>query len=232
MFRINDFKAPVAVALLSCFNFAQAETATLSLTRLSGSVAQGTAIFRADLSSLTFGQIQSITLIDSDSKTGGSSGQYSGFDLDAIKLSSTFATTAALANTAPSLSVFDFTPAGTDFTPGTQRPPAAAKLNGTDATGLNVDPSFATLSVFDAIFFGTGSVTLGDGGSISFSLTAPVETAGLYLYLGEVSGSAGEGLAGKLVVTSVPEPTTIALLLGGLALLQTKRRYGVSKTAA
>ena len=40
---------------------------------------------------------------------------------------------------------------------------------------------------FDAIWFGAGSVTLGDGGRISFNLTSPTSTAGLYLYVGEVS---------------------------------------------
>ena len=210
------------VSLLSALSLSQAQAATesVSFVRLSGSVAEGTAIFRANLSDVSFTEMLSITLIDSNSKIGGSRGQYSGFDLDAIKLSSTFATTAAQASGAVGLTAFDFTTAGTRFTPGTQRPPVNTKLNGTDLSGQNVDPVFATLNAFDAVFFGTGSVTLGDGGSVSFDLTTPVSTTGLYLYIGEVSGDPGEGIDGTLLVSSaapIPEPETYALMLAGLA---------------
>lgn len=198
----------------------QAATVGVNFTRLSGSVAQGTAIFRADLTSIGFDDVLSITLIDSNSKIGGSNGQYSGFDLDAIKLSNVFATTAASASNAASINEFDFNPTGTIFNPGSQRAPQDSKLNGTNGTGLAVDPSFATLNVFDAIFFGTGSVTLGDGGSISFNLKNGVSTENLYLYLGEVSGSAGEALNGTLLVSDVATvPVPGALWLFGSAML-------------
>ncbi|MEM8494449.1 MAG: hypothetical protein AAF916_03695 [Planctomycetota bacterium] len=180
-------------------------TETIGLTRLTGLAGpsgSGTAIFRADLSTLAADQVFSIRLFDSGSGLGGSSGQYSGFDLDAIRISTTFATTAGQASLAPGLDVFDFSPAGTTLTPGTQRPPADPKLNGTDPTGLNVDPALATLGDFDGIFFGTGSVTLGDAGSIAFDLTSPVPTAGTYIYLGELSGDPGEEIAGVLEVVT------------------------------
>jgi hypothetical protein len=193
--------------VLGCFlgtsSITQAATVGVNFTRLSGSVAQGTAIFRADLALTGFEDILSITLIDSNSKTGGSKGQYSGFDLDAIKLSNVFATTASGANSAVSINEFDFNPTGTIFIPGSQRAPTNPKLNGTDASGLSVDPAFATLNSFDAIFFGTGSVTLGDGGSISFNLKNAVPNESLYLYIGEVSGSSGEALNGTLLVSDV-----------------------------
>lgn len=214
------FISSLALAAACCVPLAaQAETVEVGFTRLTGLAGvNGTAIFRADLSGLTLAEIQSITLIDSNSRTGGSPGQYSGFDLDAIKLSTAFATTASGASAATSLAAFDFSPAGTFLTPGTQRAPADAKLHGTDASGAAVDAAFATLGSFDAVWFGTGSVTLGDGGRISFNLSTPVSTAGLYLYIGEVSGDPGESIAGSLLVSSapVPEPSTYSLLLGGL----------------
>jgi hypothetical protein len=211
----------------------RADTAEVSFVRLSGSVAQGTAIFRADLSGVSFDEIYSITLIDSNSQTGGSPGQYSGFDLDAIKISTTLATTASEASAAVAMDVFDFNPTGTFLIPGTQRPPVDSKLNGTDETGLNVDPNWATLGAFDAIFFSTGSVTLGDGGRLSFNLTSPVSAEGLYIYLGEVSGSAGEGIAGSLIVSTlpVPEPATTALWAAGLACLYGIRRRHLAGAA-
>lgn len=208
----------------------QAATELASFVRLSGTVAQGTAVFRADLTGLSFGEILSITLIDSNSMSGGSRGQYSGFDLDAIKLSRTLATTAAQASSAVGLTVFDYAPTGTFLTPGSQRPPVNTKLNGTDPSGQNVDPVFATLDAFDAVFFGTGSVTLGDGGQVSFNLTSPVGTSELYLYIGEVSGDLGEGIAGTLFVSSapVPEPSSAALVMLGIAAM-VAHRYRVAK---
>lgn len=203
-----------------------ADTAEVSFVRLSGSVAQGTAVFRADLSELSFADFSSITLVDSNSMTGGSSGQYSGFDLDAIKVSSTFATTAAQASAAAGLNVFDFSPTATLFTPGTQRTPADIKLNGTDNSGLNVDNAWATLSAFDAIFFGTGSVTLGDGGRVAFNLISAAPTLDRYIYIGEVSGDAGENIAGSLLVSTspVPEPGVWAMFLAGLGTLSFRFR--------
>lgn len=201
----------------------QAKTVEISLTRLSGSTAEGTAVFRADLTSLDVESIRSITLLDSNSKVGGSAGQYSGFDLDAIKLSHSFVETATEVSSSPSVNEFNFDSSGTLFTPGSQRDPKDQKLNGTDDSGQIVDKDFATLDLFDGIFFGTGSVSLGDGGSITFNLNQDVSVNGLYLYIGEVSGSAGEGINGTLLISdtiiadpncSVPEPVKIGLDLG------------------
>ena len=223
------------VSTLSLFfgsiTITQAATVTLNLTRLNGSVAEGTAIFRGDLTSVGFEDLLSITLVDSNSQTGGSNGQYSGFDLDAIKLSNILANTAAEANSALSIDEFDFSPPGTSFNPGSQRPPEDPKLSGTDDSGFAVDPTFATLNSFDAIFFGTGSVTLGDGGSISFNLKNAVSTENLYLYLGEVSGSSGEALDGTLLVSDVPTiPIPATFWLFSSAIFSLARIFRKNKT--
>ena len=214
----------VALGLATLAPSVSADTVAVPFTRLtgfSGFANLSTAVFVADLSNLGFTEIDKITLFDSNSGVGGSPGAFSGFDMDAIKLSTTLATTAVQASAAAAIDAFDFTPAGTSFTPGTQRPPAAPKLFGTDATGLNVNPASATLNTLDARWFVSGFVSLGDGGSIAFNLKSPVSTAGgLYAYVGEVSGSAGEAISGGLVVSSpVPEPSTWALMLGGLGIL-------------
>jgi hypothetical protein len=154
---------------------------------------------------------------------GGSAGQFTGFDLDAIKLSNTDCATAACAQGAAGLSVFDFL-SGTSFTPGTQRPVADPKLFGTNAAGNAVDDAVASLGFFDgeattAIPGAFGFVSMGDNGVLTFDLTSAVSTAGLFLYIGEV-GDNGEVAASDIQVRdtrSVPEPGSIALM--GLALV-------------
>ena len=53
-----------------------------------------TAVFSANLNSLA-GSFAAIVIRDSGTIAGGSGGQFSGFDLDSIKLSSTDCATAA-----------------------------------------------------------------------------------------------------------------------------------------
>src|SRR5690242_11416390 len=79
-----------------------ASAVPVSLTLLSGSTGDNpavTAVFRADLSAIG-GLIQSISIVDDSGGIGGSPGQFSGFDLDAIKISQTFCTTATCAASA------------------------------------------------------------------------------------------------------------------------------------
>jgi hypothetical protein len=56
------------------------------LTGLTGGSPAETAVFKADLSSLGLGTILSITIRDNSGGLGGATGQFSGFDLDALKL--------------------------------------------------------------------------------------------------------------------------------------------------
>jgi hypothetical protein len=194
-----------------------------------GSPAQ-TVVFKSALSSIGLGSILSITISDNSAGIGGSPGQFSGFDLDAIKLSLSDCADAACAAAAPGLGVFDFI-TGVVFTPGTQRPVADAKLFGSGVTGNTLDDTVATLSLFDgdsSIVTPDGFISLGDGGSISFNLTAATSTEGLFLYIGEV-GNNGEVAASNIEVRSsrVSVPGTLALLGIGITgfVLRKHRRF-------
>jgi hypothetical protein len=216
-----------------------ASAASLTFTELTGFVGGSpaeTGIYRADLSTSGVGTLQSITIRDSNSRVGGAGSQFSGFDLDGIRLSNTFCATAACVNALPGLNVFDFT-SGLLFTPGTQRAPAAALLFGAGPGASTVDNSVATLGLFDAnsttLAGAFGFLSMGDGGELSFNLTSILSTAGLYLYIGEV-GNNGEVAAGSITISSnpvdprvVPIPGSLSLMLGALAfggLVLRKRR--------
>jgi hypothetical protein len=217
--------------LLAGASGAQAVPITLdALTGLTGGSPAQTGVYRADLSSAGIGDILSITIQDSNSGIGGSPSQFSGFDLDAVILSNTYCESAACAAGLVGLGVFDYSPAGTIFNPGTQRPPADPALFGTGAGGTQVDDLVATLGLFDgdsSTITPDGFLSMGDGGSLSFNLTSAVATAGLYLYLGEV-GDNGEVAAGQITISDrpvdVPEPGTLGLLLAGLGGLIFRRR--------
>jgi hypothetical protein len=213
------FKPLALIAALALSGAAQAASVTLSKLTGDVGVAGQTGVYKADLSSAGIGSLLSITISDNSAGLGGSPGQFSGFDLDAIKLSNTDCSTGVCAASAVGLSLFDFI-AGTIFTPGAQRTPADPKLFGTDATGTHVDNAVATLDLFDGDFPSpyAGFISLGDNGVISFNLASAVSTAGLFLYIGEV-GDNGEVAASGITVrnTTVPEPGSMALV--SLALL-------------
>jgi len=212
-----------------------AQAASVSLTKLSGLVgdpsAAATAVYKADLASAGLGSFAAIVINDVSGGFGGAVGQFTGFDLDAIKISTTDCATAACASAAAGMSLFDFV-GGTFFSPGTQRAPADPKLFGTGPTGSTLDDSVARLGAFDGVSSTVtpdGFISLGDNGSISFNLTSLTSTAGLFMYIGEV-GDNGE-VAGSnfdLRTTPVPEPETYALMLAGLGVMGflARRRKG------
>ena len=218
----HQLHAAAAVSLLSGLLASNAFAVNVTLTQLTGvtgGTLAATAVFRADLSSIGLASILSIQIADNSVGLGGSAGQFSGFDLDAIRLSTTNCATAACAAGLVGLSVFDFV-AGTTFSPGAQRLPADPRLFGTDASGLAVNNAVATLGSFDGestTVTPFGFLSLGDNGTINFNLTAAVSTAGLFLYIGEV-GNNGEVAASSIRVLDnrVPEPGSLAL--AGLAL--------------
>lgn len=209
--------ATVAMTLTSAYS-ATAGTLDLNFTKLQGLTGNDsgmTGVYRADLSNLGF-DISSIAISDSNG-TAGAPGQFSGFDLDAIKISNVLVNNATDVKNLSGLDVFDFTSFGTLFTPGTQRSPVdRGDLFG--VTGGIIDNSLATLENFDANptadANASGLVSLGDGGTVVFNLKNPISTTSpLYLYIGE-AGDNGEVVNGRITVSDkpreVPEPTSLA----------------------
>jgi hypothetical protein len=218
--RINA-KASLFLGITLLAGSAGAVPVTLTkLTGLTGDAgAAATAVYKADLSSSGLPAVQSVTILDNSAGLGGSPGQFTAFDLDAVVLSTTDCADAACAKTMPVLAVFNYG-AGI-FTPGTQRAPVDPKLFGTGPGGNTVDDLVARLGLFDG-FSSTvtpdGFLSMGDGGILSLNLTSGTSTSGLFLYIGEV-GDNGEVAASEIQIrdTLVPAPGTLALM--GLALL-------------
>ena len=173
-----------------------------------GVFSSNTDVFVADLSKVGF-DIQSIEISDSNSRQGGGSGVKSGFDLDAIKFSEVLLRADDLSKIndtsfSPSKDVFDFSPAGTILSLGTQRPgnQVGPDLNGTSNGFL--DNTKARLESFDSDSSATeGAISLGDGGRVGFNLAESVTASQtpLYLYVGE-GGESGENLEGLITVSN------------------------------
>ena len=228
--------------LVAPFEAVQAGTVSVTFTELTGITGgspAGTGVFRADLSALPLGQIASVTIQDNSGGLGGSPGQFSGFDLDAIVLSTTLITDATQVGSLVHTGTFNF--ATSVLTPGTQRAPADPALFGT--TGGQVDNAVATLNVFDgnsttAIPGAFGFVSLGDNGQLAINLTTALLTGGpLFLYIGEV-GNNGEVAASAISISDTPVATPLPAALplfasgaGVLGFLGWRRKRKVIATA-
>jgi len=212
--------------------------APLTLTKLTGvtgGTVANTAVFRADLSSAGLGTFQSITISDNSIGLGGAAGQFSGFDLDAILVSNQLCETAACVGGLTGLSIFNFSSAGTVFTPGGQRAPTDPKLFGTDASGTGIDNLIATLGLFDGestTASPDGFLSMGDNGVLSFNFASALSTSGLFLYFGEV-GDNGEALAGSITISGspvgIPEPSGLALVVAALVAAAAARRRRIGR---
>lgn len=238
MAKVYSIKHLSVVALLASIA-GHASAAPITLVKLTGVTgspsAAATAVYKSDLSVLP-ASFAAISITDASGMFGGAGGAFSGFDLDAIKLSTTDCSTAACAAAAPGLNLFDFS-TGIVFSPGTQRAPVDPKLFGTGPSGNTVDNAVATLGLFDGVAntaIADGFVSLGDNGSIAFNLTSVTSGAGLFLYLGEV-GDNGE-VAGSNIstlaapVSGVPEPAAWAMMMlgfGAVGMSMRRRKVGV-----
>ena len=187
-----------------------------------------TTVFKAALGGLGLTQIGSISITDSNSRTGGSSGVFSGFDLDFVflDLDGDYATTGDRVFG----SVFNLTTGTTrsPTTPGSDEPTATHPGPTIGSSAANtIDAAWATLNVRDGSFpaiFNTdnvsGYLTLGDGGSLVMGLAGPLSLTGSEaLFFGEVGTQAGEFISAAVTVSeeTIPEPATLALLGGALA---------------
>lgn len=184
--------------------------------------AQATRMFRADLTGLGLSEIGSVTLRDSNSGVGGSTGIYSGFDLDAVFLDVDGLLTTDDDRFFADSFLFN---AGTTRPGSFQGPSSSGGPTSGSSDATTVDESFATLNDIDGIFFSSGSLTFGDGGVLT-AIFSPKITIGssLFLFAGEVSGDPGETLTGLVDIsdttpTVVPLPAALPLLVGGLGVL-------------
>lgn len=218
----------VLVGMASAASAASVSPAFVDVGIDTTGTATSTRMYRADLFAAGLSQIGAITITDSNSGVGGSSGIYSGFDLDAMFLDAD----GDLTTTGDQFgaSSYVFTP-GSIRTGGSAPPsPSGGLTNGSTATNA-VDEAFATLESIDGLFFSTGSLTLGDGGSLTaiFDPEVMVGTS-MFLFVGEVSGDPGETVTGLVEIQetapAVPLPAGAPLLigaLGGLAWLRRRR---------
>lgn len=216
-------RSTLAFTLLLSSWAATADAASVTFTKLTGLTGgspANTAVFKADLSSLGLAELLSITITDGSFGLGGAVGQFSGFDLDAVRISTVDCADAACAAGAASAGAIDF--AGALFTPGAQRPTVDPKLFGTGPAGNTLNNAVATLGAFDANSTtdasAFGFLSMGDGGQLRLNLAAAVSTTGLYLYIGEV-GDNGEVAAGSVEVSDQPVPEPVTLTLFGAALI-------------
>ncbi len=172
-----------------------------------------TFIYRADLAATGLDEITSIRIVDTSSGVGGSSGAFTGVDIDGVIISNVLTSDAIQVNSLPKANQVILSPSTTQFIAGTQTAPVAPNLFGT--TGGNIDFAFARLDAMDAdgILPGSGYFSMGAGGELSINFDTPIDpNVHRYLYIGEVGGN-GETFAAE----AVPEPHSLLLaLMAGL----------------
>ena len=151
-------------------------------------------VFRVNLAESGLTSIQSITIED-DNVISGGTGAASGFDLDMIKLSSVLTNSAFQASSLVGSNAFTFSDLTTSFQPGFLQPWRSGdpetwnqdRLFGT--AGLRANFPIATLNSIDGVNNAdSGSISIGEGGKITFTLNNPISSDGLYLYVADTGG--------------------------------------------
>jgi Ca2+-binding RTX toxin-like protein len=176
-----------------------------------------TGIFRVDLAQSGLSSIQSVTIYD-DTIISGGTGAVSGFDLDYVRISGLAVENATDAAFLAGDDVFNFGNNGAVLSPGYLQPWTTVERpawNSPNLFGSNqnvYDQSMATLDQPDSAENGQSSISLGEGGAITFLLKSPVTTAGRYLYFGD---SGGNDLASVTVSGDVAEPVIPGIELQG-----------------
>ncbi|MET0531583.1 MAG: hypothetical protein ABW003_25180, partial [Microvirga sp.] len=147
-----------------------------------------TGVYRVDLSQSGLATIGAISIYD-DKVISGGSGAASGFDLDFLKVSSTFTADPTIASALAGDNVFDFN-GGVVYQPGfmepwdPSEPPSRAAPNLFGTVGANTySPELSTLGINDDKF-----ISLGEGGWLAALLNQSLTAGGKYLYFGDDGG--------------------------------------------
>jgi Ca2+-binding RTX toxin-like protein len=147
-----------------------------------------TGIYRVDLSQSGLASIGAISIYDDKAISGGT-GAASGFDLDFLKVSSTFTNDPSIASGLAGDSIFDFS-GGVVYQPGFMQPwdpsepPSRSAPNLFGTVGANTYSSaLATLDLNDDKF-----ISLGEGGWLTALLNQSLTATSKYLYFGDDGG--------------------------------------------
>ena len=192
--------------------------ATIKLTPSYLGESGASGVYRIDLAQFGLETIQAITIHDDNVISGGTGGA-SGFDLDFVKISTTFTGSPFTGGNLTGEAVFDFS-GGVVFRGGFMRPWRSGDSTLWNTSHLfgtvnNVySPGKATLGVLDAEFVGEGGgVSLGEAGEITLLLNGPLGTAGRYLYFGD--GGGGNDAVYVSVSTERSAPANTGVILVG-----------------
>ena len=174
-------------------------------------------VFRLNLADSGLSSIRFITLED-DNVISGGTGAASGFDLDLIKISTTLVSDPAQVAALPSLNEFTFADSNVSFQPGFLQPRRSDDPESWNqdhlfgANGTSVNFPFATFSALDSVDgAGVGSLSIGEGGQISFTLNSAISPTGLYLYVADAGGG-NDGFRVKVSSDVVPPSSGLTLV--------------------
>ncbi len=172
-----------------------------------------TGIYRVDLSQSGLASIGAISIYD-DKVISGGTGAASGFDLDFLKVSSTFTEDPATASGLVGDNIFDFS-GGVVYQPGFMQPwdptepPSRSAPNLFGTVGANTySAELSTLGINDEKF-----ISLGEGGSLTALLSQALAGGGKYLYFGD-DGGGNDGVEVEVSGERAAPPVTGVHIIG------------------